>query len=90
MTPEGAGEPPDRAPRTSAPLQHLEAAGRPLRGALKSLRRIRFLLEFPMPDTAMRRRLWEQSQPDKALHAPGGRHADPAGAGTSSSAGSSP
>jgi hypothetical protein len=27
------------------------------------LRRIRFLLEFPMPDPAMRQRLWEQSLP---------------------------
>ena len=29
------------------------------------VRRIRFMLDFPMPDTAMRRRLWEQSLPDE-------------------------
>jgi hypothetical protein len=33
------------------------------------LRRIRFLLEFPMPDAAMRRRLWEQSLPGPKFRA---------------------
>jgi hypothetical protein len=34
------------------------------------LRRIRFLLDFPMPDLEMRRRLWEQSLPVEAHRAP--------------------
>lgn len=35
------------------------------------LRRIRFALEFPMPDRGMRRRLWEAALPDRAWREPG-------------------
>ena len=35
------------------------------------LRRIRFLLDFPMPDAAMRRRLWEQSLPGEKFRSSG-------------------
>ena len=35
------------------------------------VRRIRFLLEFPMPDHAMRQRLWEQALPGAAFREPG-------------------
>ena len=35
------------------------------------LRRIRFLLDFPMPDTDMRRQLWEQSLPDEKFRSSG-------------------
>ncbi|HYP07748.1 MAG TPA: AAA family ATPase, partial [Bryobacteraceae bacterium] len=34
------------------------------------VRRIRFMLDFPMPDTAMRRQLWEQSLPGKDYRDP--------------------
>jgi hypothetical protein len=35
------------------------------------VRRIRFLLDFPMPDLAMRTRLWEQALPAAAFRDPG-------------------
>jgi SpoVK/Ycf46/Vps4 family AAA+-type ATPase len=34
------------------------------------VRRIRFMLEFPMPDTAMRHTLWQQSLPDARFRDP--------------------
>ncbi len=34
------------------------------------VRRLRFLLEFPMPDQAMRQRLWEQALPKPQYRAP--------------------
>ena len=43
MTPNGTGPESDRDPRPGGPLQHLDAATRPARQALRSLRRIRFL-----------------------------------------------